>query len=41
MGKSFRLDGGLPYAINGRPDAQITELFLIFPMTPISSQSDI
>jgi len=35
-GKYFR-----PDAINGRPDAEFTELFLSFPTTHISSQSDI
>jgi hypothetical protein len=35
-GKSFYLD-----ASRVRPDAQITEFFLSFPTTPISSQSDI
>jgi hypothetical protein len=41
MGKSFHPNGYLPEAINGRPDTQITEIFLSFPTTPISSQSDI
>jgi hypothetical protein len=41
MGKSFRPDGGLPDASRVLRDFQITEFFLSFPTTPISSQSDI
>jgi len=41
MGKSFRPDVFRPDSSRVRPDAQITEFFLSFPMKPISSQSDI
>jgi hypothetical protein len=40
-GKYFRQDGGRPDASGGRPEFYVTAFFLSFPMTPISSQSDI
>jgi len=40
-GKCLRPDGTCPNTSNGRPYIQFTEIFLRFPTTPISSQSDI
>jgi hypothetical protein len=40
-GKSFHPEGVCSDASSGRLDGQLTALFLSFPTTPISSQSDI